>query len=143
MYHTLEDLKLVVSEETLIQLSDDSDSHELDDAAIAVINKAGASAANIIHGYLTDRYTIPLPQPVPGVISEISVSLTLWGLYRRRMTAEMPESIVKERANALSFLEHVQQNKISLYPDRKEVVTMTVNKTKGDRMFGWGDLGRM
>lgn len=143
MYHTIDDLKLQITEKALIELSDDTDSGELDEDALRVIERIGLSAANIIHGYFTGRYPIPLPQPIPGVVTEISVSLTLWGLYRRRMTAEMPEAIVKERANALSFLEHVQQNKISLYPDRKEVLTMRVNKTRADRDFPKDRLDQM
>ncbi len=143
MYHTLDDLKKQMTEKTLAELASDNIPPELDEAAIENVNQMSVSAANFIHGYLTDRYSVPLLEPVPGIIKEISVTLTVWNLYKRRMGAEMPEGILTERKTAIQLLEHIQENKISLYPDGRDVLTMKTNKTASDRMFSKSVLDQM
>lgn len=143
MYCTLDDLKTHLTEKTLAELTSDQIPPVLDDAAVSVVNEMSASAADFIHGYLTDRYTIPLPEPVPGMIKEIAITLTSWKLYSRRFGAEMPEGMVAERKTAISLLEHIQENKLSLYPAGRDVVTMRVSKGPADRIFPRDVLDRM
>lgn len=143
MYCTLDDLKTHLTEKTLAQLTSDQIPPVLDDAAVSVVNEMAASAADFIHGFLTDRYTIPLPAPVPGLIKEISITLTAWKLYNRKFGAEMPEGMITERKTAINLLEHLQQNKLALYPAGRDVVTMRVSKKPSDRIFPRDVLDQM
>jgi phage gp36-like protein len=136
MYHTVDDLKNAAGgERDLIQLSNDTGTGTLDAAALAVLAANGQAAADTIDGYLRDRYTLPLPEPVPGIIKEISISLTLYRLFKRRNKGEVLEGLVKERENGLRYLEHVQSGKIALYAAQPAPVSVRVNKAATDKDF--------
>ena len=83
MYCTQDDLLKVIALETLVQLTDDEgegeDNPEIEDRVIGAIE----AAENLINGYCQPRYTLPF-DPVPGLIRDISVDVTIFNLFSRR-----------------------------------------------------------
>lgn len=119
-YSTLEDLKKLLQEETIIQLTDDEnlsptaiDPTDEDHAAIVGrIDEAIAAADATIDSYCQDRYTVPL-SPVPAKISQISVDLTIYNLFSRR-DMDMPEIRKERNKEGIRFLEKVSKDEIHL-----------------------------
>ena len=90
-YCTLTNILNLISEATLIALTDDAGAGEVDDAKVAA---AIADADATIDSYCQGRYTIPL-SPVPSKIVQISVDIAVYNLYSRS-DLDMPE-VRKER----------------------------------------------
>lgn len=129
-YHTLDELKAKLTDRSLIEATDDAVVGTIDED---ITTSAAQSAADTIDGYLRSRYTLPLAS-VPGLLREISLSLAIYDLFRRRMPENMPESIRLERKNALALLEHIAEGKISLFEADKAGGFRT-NKETEDRVF--------
>ena len=141
MYSTLDDLLKIVSEQTLIELTDERLSEEIDDS---IVQSAIEDADTIIDGYLGGRYTLPLGS-VPKLIKKISVDIVIYTLYSRRLITDMPESITIRYKNATKLLEKIQTGKIMLgietthIPEGGKYVS---NKTSEDRIFNKDLLDR-
>jgi phage gp36-like protein len=71
---------------------------------------------------------------VPGILREISVSLTVYELWRRRASEQMPKSVVDERKDAIRLLEHIADNRIALFETDKATTYLT-NKRPSDQIF--------
>ncbi|HSA07668.1 MAG TPA: DUF1320 domain-containing protein [Candidatus Gastranaerophilales bacterium] len=109
-YSTISDLQNRVSPDTLIQLTDDTGSGEIDSPKI---NSAISWADEIIDGYIRGRYTLPLAQ-TPGLIKNLSTELAVYWLYSRRMTTEIPESITAIYKDSLKILSDIQTGRVSI-----------------------------
>jgi phage gp36-like protein len=79
-YCQIEGLYNQISESDLVALSDDDDTGNINQSVIA---QAIADADAEINAYLYGKYTIPL-DPVPAIITKISVDLTIYRLSGRR-----------------------------------------------------------
>jgi phage gp36-like protein len=137
MYHTLDDLIATLSADTVTQLTDDGDISEID---TSVTDAKAAAAATTIDSYVGTRYSFPLPS-VPGILKEVSLGLTVYELYFRRMGENIPKSIRERRDTAISILEHIRDGKMRLFETDKSG-TMLVNKTAADRLFSRDTLAR-
>jgi phage gp36-like protein len=129
-YHTRTDMVNKLTEEALVELTDDANSGIVDEAVLAA---AASSAANIIDGYISSGYSLPL-NPVPGILQEVSAGLAIHDLYRRRASGDMPKSVREDRDNAIRILEHIAEGKIKLTPIETQSTFLT-NKTASDRDF--------
>lgn len=85
-YSTQADIAKLLTPAQLVQLTDDNADGAAD---AAVITEAIAEADAEIDGYLGSRYTVPV-SPVPTLLRNFSVAISLWKLYGRR-------SLVNER----------------------------------------------
>ncbi|MEI8390814.1 MAG: DUF1320 domain-containing protein [bacterium] len=135
MYCTLYDIKQQVSENTLIEITDDIQANEIN---IEIVDEAIVYSQTLIDGYLRGRYTLPLTT-IPVLIKIIAADLTVFRLYSRRFHTDMPESINDKYKNSIKLLEQIQKGIISLGievpaspPERGEYMT---NKTSSDRIF--------
>jgi phage gp36-like protein len=79
-YCTQADIEEQLSEDELIQLTDDAGLGSVD---TTVVDRAIADADDEINSYLQERYTVPL-SPVPGLVRKLSVDLAIYNLYSRR-----------------------------------------------------------
>lgn len=104
----------LIDGETLVQLTDDYDTGIADDA---VITEAIADADAEIDGYCARRYDVPF-SPVPRIITKLSIDLTIYNLYDRRLGA--PEHIEKRRDNAIKLLGNIAKGLVSLGADEPE-----------------------
>ena len=112
MYISAQDLTEVMSESTLIALSNDtSRATEVDQA---VLNNACAYAAEIVDGYLRSRYVLPLNQ-VPTLVRNICLQLARFWLYSRRPEGKgFPYNVKETHTQALKDLERIQNGKLHL-----------------------------
>jgi phage gp36-like protein len=134
-YSVQTDLSEQISEDKLIQLTDDADAGSID---TDVITRAISDADAEIDGYCGTRYDIPF-SPVPVMIRKLSVDIAIYNLYARRKG--VPEDRQKRYDNALRFLRDVSRGLISLGSDAPVTDTDSGPETttkKSDRIFSLG-----
>ena len=138
-YCTKNDIVMRLPQETLIQLTDDTDAQS--SVNDAVLDEHIASAGDVIESYLRQRYVLPI-DPVPPLLVEIAVSLTVFGLFARRpqMHEEPPKLWLERNSMGRRMLEQMQSGRITLGgtgrndPD-PHAAEVRVNKRREDRMF--------
>ncbi|MDD3012612.1 MAG: DUF1320 domain-containing protein [Candidatus Gastranaerophilales bacterium] len=135
MYCSLEDLKKQIQEDTLIQLTDDDQSSQIDST---IIDEAVIYSETLIDGYLRGRYVLPLAS-VPAVIKILAVDLTIYRLYSRRFQTETSDAVTEKYKNSIKILEQIQRGIISLGIETAgrppELGEYRTNKTFEDRRF--------
>lgn len=110
MYCTSEDIAKHLPEVELIQLTDDANAGEIDEAMVTEAVETGDS---IINGYLATRdVTLPL-NPVPKLINTISIDLAIWALHNRRFSQKLPENVTERYQNAIKLLQQIQSGKLN------------------------------
>lgn len=108
MYCTIDDIE--APRDDLVELTDDNNVGDVDQA---VVDRALASAAELIDGYLRGRYSLPL-DPVPGLLVTLSADIALYRLYARRPRLDVPESLADRYKNALKLLGEIQKGTITI-----------------------------
>lgn len=114
-YCTQAQLETVVGATLIQQLTDD----ELEgsgNAQIAVrVAKAITDASGVIDGFLRLRYTVPLAEPVPALITKIAQDLSLFELHRRREhEVGMPAGALQAQQQALAQLKAMRDGDMDL-----------------------------
>jgi len=136
-YCLLEDIREVISDKELIQLTDDALTGAIVESRVA---QGIASADAEIDSYCAARYTVPF-SPVPAVIKKCSVDIAVYNLHARR-TKTIPEARQVRYDNAVRILRDIAEGKASIdvdvapetggvsytAPDEK---TFTLDKLKG------------
>lgn len=107
-YATLADIRERLPEESLVNLTDDSDSGQVDEAVVA---RAIADADAEIEGYLARRHKLPV-SPVPNLVRKVSVELAIYHLHSRRGGA--PEEWRTRYEDARRLLENIARGLVSL-----------------------------
>ena len=134
MYSTLADIKKSISEETLIQLSDDDN--------LGVVNEdnvtqAIATADAEIDGYCGVKYAVPFTGTIPAVVGKLSAEIAIYYLYKRRIVSE---KIEKQYDKAVARLKDIARGLLSLGVDPAPLASTDAsrpksNKTENDRVF--------
>jgi len=136
-YCAYTDLKKNLPEEALIQLTDDEG---VGTANQGRISEAIAQADAEINSYLGTRYTVPFTVPIPDIVKQLSVNMSIYHLYSRRME-EIPKTRVDRYNNSLRILEKIAAGSISIgestEPDG-ESDQVKVNTSEEDRLFTRG-----
>jgi phage gp36-like protein len=98
-YCTIDDLKKLIPEDMLIQLTDDENT-----GAVATnrVEEAIGQADAEIDSYLAGEYAVPL-NPVPEIARKCSVDMAAYNLYSRRVE-EIPETRSERYRNAVALL---------------------------------------
>jgi len=109
MYCTLDDLKLAIDEERLIELTDDDRQGTVDASRV---DDAISAAQGEVDGYLQERYDVPL-DPVPALVKGACRDITVYHLYSRKVE-EVPEVRQKRYDNAIKLLTKIAAGQISL-----------------------------
>ena len=136
-YCVQSDLLNRISEAALIQLTDKTESDEIDTVAVA---RAIADADAEIDGYCGSRHTLPF-SPVPVMIRKISVDVAIYNLYGLNPTLTVPEDIKKRYDNATRFLRDVAKGAVSLGADAPPEPAdglPQATRDKTDRIFSTG-----
>lgn len=130
MYATQDDLKKQLSEDLLIQLTDDAGNGVID---TTVTDTALETADVEIDGYLGERYTLPL-SPVPAIINKQAVDIAIYNLYGRRQGP--PDHWQKRYDNVIRFLSKIVTGDISLgVGDPEGAVEDVALVSSQDRIF--------
>lgn len=133
-YSTLDDIKKSLTENSIIQLTDDEGTGTANQQRV---DKAIADADEIINGYLRGHYDVPL-SPAPGLVNKFSVEVSIFNLYSRRPETEMPATVLLRYKEALRFLEQVQKGVASLGVSEESSIPegeYKTTKTSEDREF--------
>ncbi len=135
IYCTINDLKKIVPEQDLIQLTDD----QVPAASIVTANvdRSIADAGELIDGYLRSHYSLPL-SPMPGLIGTLACDIAVYRLYARRSKLMPPEGVAERYKNALKLLEQIQKGMLSLGAGAAttvETAAVSVSVTAGERIF--------
>jgi phage gp36-like protein len=133
-YSTLADLKKAIPERDLIQVTDDEDRGQVNEARVT---QAIQDADDLIDSYLRGKHTVPLAT-VPPIVRRHSIGLSTYYLYSRRLGYEPTEAMTALYKEALRFLADVRDGKA--YIDDPESIANTggvfkVNKDACDREY--------
>ncbi len=109
-YTGFDNVKTIIEEQTLIQLTDDKGLGEIDRN---VVYEAIMYSSTLIDGYLRSRYTLPLVK-IPKLLEFITLDLVVHRLYSRRLATDMPDSINEKYKTAIKLLEQIQKGIVSL-----------------------------
>lgn len=141
-YINKDDLFDELGEQTLIQLTDNDESGEIDDAKIA---KAISHAQGVCDAYLRTRYALPVP--ATPMVKTINIDIAIFHLYKR---AEFDEGVYKVRKNAnddgIKLLTAINQGKAGLdVPANEETIetpatTDRILTNKSNAVFTDGKL---
>jgi len=107
-YATVADVRKVVDDDLLTQLTDDAGDGTVDEGLVT--DQLGMASVEI-DGYLGSRYPLPL-STTPPILAKLCVDIVLFNLYSRR--GGPPEHWQKRYDNAVRFLERVAEGKITL-----------------------------
>ncbi len=136
-YCTLTNLKNSISEDQLIQLTDDDDHGEIDTDKI---DAAIAKADSKINGYCGKKYSVPFVI-VPDVVRDLSVDIAVYNLFSRRGAADGERR--DQYQDAIKFLEGVASGKNSLGendPDGSPAETHRPDISSSDRIFSRSNM---
>ncbi|HIF5574520.1 gp436 family protein [Pasteurella multocida] len=112
MYIAAKDLTEVLSERSLIELSNDHS--RATEYNPLVLDKACQYATETVDGYLRSRYLLPL-KTVPTIVRNICLQLARFWLYSRRPEGKgFPENVKETYAQALKDLERIQNGKLHI-----------------------------
>jgi len=133
-YCTLEDIKKLLPEEIIIQLTDDENQGVVNQARV---DEAIAQADAEIDSYCGSKYSVPF-STVPDIVKKISVDIAIYNLYSRKVE-EIPATRAERYKNAIRQLEGIAKGIISIgedpEPPRPSEGGSEVNKTTNDRVF--------
>lgn len=108
MYNTKDDILGELSEETLIQLTDDDNLGVVDDVKVA---QALTASAAMIDGYCGKLYQVPFAV-CPDFIKALDLDITVYNLFSRR--ENVPENRKTRRDNAVKNLEQIAKGLVTL-----------------------------
>lgn len=113
-YWTLADLEAAVTRRRLIETTNDEDPTETGDIDLVKVDEAIGRAGDIIDSYIGKRFTLPLPLPVPTLLSRLAVDITVHSLYARVQDGEMAQGVKNRYDAAIRLLELIQRGDASL-----------------------------
>ena len=133
-YSLKADFLTEISEDELIQLTDDESAGIVNEARVTA---AIAKADGIIDSYCGQVETVPFTT-VPPVIKQHSITIAIYFIYSRRSVA--PEIRAQNYKDAIAHLKDISTGKATIgatttadYEDNIEV-----SRTEGDRTFTTG-----
>ena len=136
-YITIDDLRARVSEQSLIELTDEAGMGVVDEGKV---NRAIEDAEEVINSYLRGRYFLPI-SPVPKLLKTLAVDIALYLLYARTERfdlAELPGGVTAQYKNAIKILENIQKGLVTLGTEQgvtSEPGEYRTSKTADDRIF--------
>lgn len=133
-YCELNDIKKMIPETALIQLTDDTGTGV---ASQDAVNEAIAQADAEINAYCGAKYSVPFTT-VPDVIRKASVDMAIYNLYSRR-AEEIPQTRADRYKNVVRLLENISRGTISIgidpEPAEKSEGASESNRPLCERVF--------
>lgn len=131
MYCALSDITDTIPLDEVLQLTDDGNTGEIDTKKVEeAISKADSLIAAFIGEDTLD--------PIPKIIQHISIDLSIYHLYKRRFTSNMPDSLQKGYSHSIDLLKQIQSGKLSIGVAKDEQIvsrSYKITKKRDDRMF--------
>lgn len=130
-YSTTDDIKNILPEDALIQLTDDNGLGVIDQEKI---DRAIAQADAEINAYCGRRYVIPFTT-VPEIVRKMSIDIAIYHLYARRDV--MPEIRGDRYKDAVKQLTDISRGFITLGVDPvPEPSGIRIHIKSSDKIFG-------
>jgi phage gp36-like protein len=107
-YSTKDDLLGEIAEDTLRQLTDDSNLGVVDDS---VVDKVLARTSAQVDGYCSNLYDVPF-DPAPDFVRALDLDIAIYNLFSRR--ENVPENREKRFSNAVKALVAIGKGDIQL-----------------------------
>lgn len=104
------DISEAISKQKVRQLTDDTGGATVTSTALV---HAITWADSKIDGYLRAQHSVPII-PVPALVKQMSIDLTVYRLYTRRLGDDMPETIVSQKKDVISQLKDIQKGLMQL-----------------------------
>lgn len=130
-YCIVDDIKQAITEQELINLTDETSSGQI---VTAIVQAAIDSTASLIDGYLRGEYEVPYTGEDTPILKQINVDLTVYELYTRRNYQATSEAIMTRYNNAIKRLKDLEAGTVRL---RTQVTTIigTVHIEGPDREY--------
>jgi len=109
-YSTVTDLKNYLPAARLLQLTDDSDTDDID---LEKITDCIRRADDLIDGYCRGRFTVPIVGTIPVLIQDLSTKLAIYFLFKRALIETMPSAITDDYAYCMEQLTAIQKGRLS------------------------------
>ena len=109
-YCSITEIRKRCPELTLIQLTDDNNSGQINSD---IITTAILDADAIINSYIMDRYLTPLPQ-TNDLILKIAVNLALYFIYSRRYDDTIPAEVKNQFEESVNMLRDISEGRLKL-----------------------------
>ncbi|MBI5410169.1 MAG: DUF1320 domain-containing protein [Nitrospirae bacterium] len=133
-YCTLTDIKKLIPEVTVIQLTDDEDTGAV---VTSRVDEAIAQADAEIDSHCRKKYSVPF-SPIPDIVRKWSVDISIYNLYSRRVE-ELPATRADRYKNTIRQLEGVDKGSTSIGESTESTATseggVATNKTASDSVF--------
>lgn len=113
-YFTLDELKTLVPNYVMLELSNDNPSLEQGEIDVVLVNDIIGEACETVDGYLRNRYTLPFVG-TPTLVKQHAKQIARYKLYERRPEGfDIPKAVEKGYDNAINDLEKIRDGKASL-----------------------------
>ena len=140
-YSVLDDIKKRLASAIIAQLTDDAD-----ETNGTVINTGRVTEAidlgdALINSYLRGKHEVPLTT-VPDLIRDLSVTVAIRNLYKRRINLSIPETLQIDYKDALRQLGLIRDNKLIIDDAGSKANTAGYyknSKTSDSRIFTQND----
>jgi phage gp36-like protein len=109
-YATNQDILDAVGQDTVRRLTDDQGSGVIDTSVLA---GEIDDAHEVVNAYVRGRYELPFDE-TPRLLTMIETALVVERLYRRRPSAETPESVSDAAEKAMRKLRRLSEGKLTL-----------------------------
>lgn len=111
MYISIDELKFLVPDSVMRELSDDIAGGKVNtDLVQIIINEA----CEEVDSYLRNRYTLPF-ENTPTLIKQCAKQIARYALYERRPEGfELPPAVIDGRKVAIKNLENIRDGKLSI-----------------------------
>lgn len=143
-YCTQSDLNEILTDDELIQLTDDENKGNIDSTRVsAAISKAD----NLINSYSRAQHTISAwtGTNIPELIVDLSVSLACYYLWKRKRKGQIDEERETTYDNNIATLKAINKGDIKLedaesFANTGEIIS--TNKTSSDRVYTSTELDK-
>lgn len=122
MYCQQSDLLGEISSQDLIALTDDAQP-PTGNVNAQVLNAAISNASGEVDSYLANIYAVPFGSPIPTAVVSMTVIITCYRLYRRRLTPDEHNRFFADYERVAEFLKranngeaHIDQAPFRTYP---------------------------
>ncbi len=112
-YSTIEDLYARDTEQSIIDLTDDEHTGNVD---TDIVDKAISDADTLIDSYLLGRVSCMPFIEIPSTINGLSIELAIYYLYLRRFASNIPEGTVFRYKEAMKQLKSVASGEVIVCP---------------------------
>jgi phage gp36-like protein len=109
-YSTDDDIIDAVGEDTVRRLTDDDQTGSIDTGVLAGVRE---DTHEIVNAYVRGRYELPF-DATPKLLAMAETALTVERLYRRRPSADTPESVSEASEEAMTTLRRLSEGAITL-----------------------------